>query len=67
MRALAAFEAEPPPVMPTDVVSIALSCALGYLDWRKPVPWREDHPRLAQWLDAFAAREPAFKATEAPA
>jgi len=66
-RALAAFEAAPPPVAPTDVVAIALSCALGYLDWRKPVAWRENHPRLVQWLDAFAAHEPAFNATKAPA
>lgn len=66
MRALAAFEAEPPKVAPTDIVAIALSCALGYLDWRKPVAWREDHPRLVQWLDAFAAQEPAFNATKAP-
>lgn len=67
MRALKAFEAEPPPVAPTDVVSIALSCALGYLDWRKPAMWREDHPRLVKWLNEFAAHEPAFNATKAPA
>lgn len=66
MRGLASFEADPPKVSPTDVVSIALSCALGYLDWRKPVPWRDSHPRLAQWLADFAAREPAFNATKAP-
>lgn len=65
-RALAAFEAEPPKVAPTNVIAIALSCALGYLDWRKPVAWREDHPRLVSWLDDFAAREPAFNATKAP-
>jgi glutathione S-transferase len=65
-RALAAFEADPPPAAPTDVAAIALSCALGYLDWRKPVAWREDHPRLVKWLEDFAAREPAFDATKAP-
>lgn len=67
MRALAVFETDLPPVAPTDIVSIALACALGYLDWRKPVMWREDHPRLAQWLNDFAAHEPAFNATQAPA
>lgn len=67
MRALAAFEAEPPPVAPTDIICIALSCALGYLDWRKPVDWRSGHPRLIKWLADFAAHEPAFDATKAPA
>ena len=40
MRGLAAFEASPPDPEKTDVVSIGLSCALGYLDWRKQVDWR---------------------------
>jgi glutathione S-transferase len=59
-RALAAFEASPPDPGKTDIVSIGLSCALGYLDWRKPVEWRPAHPRLVAWLAAFAANEPAF-------
>jgi glutathione S-transferase len=66
-RALAVFETDPPPTAPTDVVAIALSCALGYLDWRKPVGWRNGHPRLVKWLAEFAAHEPAFDATKAPA
>lgn len=66
-RGLAAFEEAPPSVAPTDVVAIALACALGYLDWRKPVAWRETHPRLVRWLADFAAQEPAFNATKAPA
>lgn len=66
-RGLAAFDASPPPPAPTDIVAISLSCALGYLDWRKPVEWRGDHPRLAAWLEAFATHEPAFNATRAPA
>lgn len=64
-RALAAFEAAPPSPDKTDVVSIALACALGYLDWRKPVEWRAGHPRLVQWLADFAAHEPAFARTAA--
>jgi hypothetical protein len=65
MRTLAAFETDPPELR-TDIVSIALSCALGYLDWRRPVEWRAAHPRLAAWLAAFAAGEPAYADTRAP-
>lgn len=64
MRGLAAFEAEPPDHGRADIVSIGLACALGYLDWRKPVEWRADHPQLVAWLQAFAAATPAFSATE---
>jgi glutathione S-transferase len=63
MRTLAAFEAAPPPPGKTDIVSITLSCALGYLDWRKPVEWRAAHPRLVQWLAGFSVHEPAFART----
>jgi glutathione S-transferase len=66
-RALAAFQNSPPRCGQTDIVAIGLSCALGYLDWRKPVEWRQDHPRLAAWLAAFAKNEPAFERTRAPA
>ena len=65
-RALAAFEAAPPDVGKIDIVSIGLSCALGYLDWRKPVDWRPGHPNLAAWLAAFAKNEPSFERTRAP-
>jgi glutathione S-transferase len=65
-RALAAFEGAPPDPAKTDIVAIALSCALAYLDWRRPVNWRENHPRLAAWLAAFARNEPAFERTRAP-
>ncbi len=61
-RALAAFEAAPP-AGPRDVAHVALACALGYLDLRFPGTWREDHPRLVAWLDAFAADVPSFAAT----
>lgn len=67
MRALAAFEATPPDPRKTDIVSIALACAFGYLDWRKPMAWRAEHPRLVEWLDAFAQHEPAYARTRAPA
>jgi glutathione S-transferase len=42
---------------------IALACALGYRDFRFGGDWRKEHPRLVVWLDQFAARVPAFAAT----
>ena len=65
-RGLSAFEREPPDPRRTDLVAISLSCALGYLDWREPLAWRAGHPRLTDWLAAFAEAEPAFNATRAP-
>jgi len=65
-RGLAAIEAAPPDPARTDIVAIGLACALGYLDWRKPVDWRAAHPPLVQWLADFAVAEPAFDATRAP-
>jgi len=65
-RALTVFAAAPPAPDKTDLVSIGLSCALGYLDWRKPVEWRTSYPQLAAWLTDFAAHEPAFARTAAP-
>jgi len=62
-RGLAAFEASPPDPDKTDVVSIGLSCALGYLDWRKQVEWRPIYPVLVDWLTRFSAHEPAFERT----
>ena len=64
MRALAAFEREPirPELM--DIVSISLACALGYLDWRKPVEWRDNHSWLVDWLGSFAVHQPAFLRTD---
>jgi glutathione S-transferase len=67
MRGLAAFEAAPPDAGRTDIVTIGLTCALGYLDWRKPVEWRADFPRLAAWLADFARHEPAVEHTRIPA
>jgi glutathione S-transferase len=66
-RALTVFAATPPASDKTDLVSIGLSCALGYLDWRKPVEWRTTYPQLAAWLADFAAHEQAFARTAAPA
>jgi glutathione S-transferase len=67
-RALAVLESSPPaldtaPGSLPNVGQIALACALGYRDFRFGKNWRGDHPRLVGWLDAFAARVPAFTAT----
>jgi glutathione S-transferase len=66
MRGLDAFARESPDPRRTDLVSIGLSCAFGYLDWRKPVAWRDSHPKLATWLAEFAAHVPAYARTAAP-
>jgi len=67
-RALAALEAEPPGLdAPPHVGQISAACALGYLDLRFEGTWRRDHPRLAAWLDGFAAAVPAFAATRVTA
>jgi glutathione S-transferase len=63
-RALIALELVPPvyPDRPR-IGEIALACALGYLDLRFQGTWRASHPALVAWLDAFAAKVPAFEAT----
>lgn len=65
LRALAALEAAPP-TLDIDVGTIAVACALGYLDLRFGGLWRADHPNLVAWLDSFAQKLPAFSATAAP-
>jgi glutathione S-transferase len=59
-RALADFERAPPNSAHTDIVSISLSCALGYLDWRKPVEWRPHHPNIVAWLGKFTEHTPSY-------
>ncbi|MGJ3264268.1 MAG: glutathione S-transferase family protein [Salinarimonas sp.] len=46
-----------------DAGTIALACALGYLDFRFQGTWRSSYPGLVAWLDGFAARVPAFEKT----
>ncbi|MBX2831702.1 MAG: glutathione S-transferase N-terminal domain-containing protein [Rhodospirillales bacterium] len=65
-RALRSMEQNLPDPRKTDIVSISLACALGYLDWRKPVEWRPQHAALVSWLDEFASAEPAFAKTQRP-
>lgn len=61
-RGLAALEAQPPGET-LDLGTIAVACALGYLDLRFEGAWRATHPKLVAWLEGFAARVPAFEAT----
>ena len=46
-----------------DIGTIAIGCALGYLDLRFEGRWRKDCPRLVAWLDAFASAVPSFATT----
>ena len=66
VRALAAFERDPPDPRKSDAVAIGLACALEFLDRRKAVEWRPTHPRLVAFLDAFAKNEPAYERTNPP-
>lgn len=48
---------------PVNVGTIAIGCALGYLEFRfADYDWRPDHPQLARWFDAFNLR-PSMQAT----
>ncbi len=43
---------------PVDAGSIAMGCALGYLDFRLGVrDWRQGRDGLATWYEGFSARE----------
>lgn len=50
-----------------DIGTIAVACAVGYLDARfADMGWRDRHPALAKWFAVFAER-PSMTATGAPA
>ncbi|MDR3375413.1 MAG: glutathione S-transferase family protein [Ancalomicrobiaceae bacterium] len=64
-RGLAQLESDPPSVDGVLTIGeIAVACTLGYLDLRFAGAWRDGHPRLVAFLDAFAARVPAFETTK---
>jgi len=49
-----------------DIGTIALACALGYLDLRfSDIAWRDDAPELAAWFARFEER-PSMVATRPP-
>lgn len=49
-----------------DIGSIALACALGYLDLRFNGDWRAACPRLASWMDDVEQAVPIFAKTKLP-
>jgi glutathione S-transferase len=65
-RALDYLEAHPPSLEGSlHAGHVAVACALGYLDLRFKGDWRAGYPKLTAWLDAFAAKVPAFEKTRA--
>ena len=57
-RMLAELERDPPHLV-LDIGSIAVACALGYLDFRfAQEPWRDGTPRLAEWFAHMSAQPP---------
>lgn len=58
-RSLAALEKAMPELdgRQLTIAHIAAACALGYLDFRKPIDeWREGRPKLDQWYSEFSKR-----------
>jgi glutathione S-transferase len=62
-RGLATLTQRAPDPNVPDAGAITLACALGYLDWRKQIDWRNQFPALASWLVAFRSAFPAFDET----
>jgi len=61
-RAIALLESDPPH-RTLDIGSIAVACALGYLEFRfADEPWREKQPKLAAWYAEFS-RNPGIAQT----
>ncbi len=62
-RAMAVLEADELG-QTVDIGTIAIACALGYLDLRfAPEPWRDTHPKLAAWFATFGLN-PAIARTK---
>src|SRR3546814_20234593 len=66
-RALDAFEAEAARFGDTvDIGTIAVACALGYVDFRYDADgWRSTRPKLAAWYEDFSKR-PSIASTAPP-
>lgn len=46
------------PTQATNIATITLGCALGYLDFRMPqLQWRDGRDALKQWYEPFSARK----------
>ncbi len=64
-RSLAVLEADVPH-QTVDIGTIAIACALGYLDFRfAHEPWRPTAPKLADWFALFA-ENPCIARTAPP-
>ncbi len=62
-RGLDALEHESASLGVVDIGTLAIACALGYLDFRYPEEdWRSGRPRLGAWLEQFGQR-PAIAQT----
>lgn len=56
-RGLDALDSEAASLDVVDIGTLAIACALGYLDFRfADEGWRADRPRLAAWFKQFAQR-----------
>ena len=64
-RSVDTLEADPPH-RHVDIGSIAVACALGYLDFRYANnPWRPGHPKLTAWFEEFS-KNPGIARTAPP-
>jgi glutathione S-transferase len=48
---------------PPSASVLVLACALDYLEWRKPMPWRGYHPVLVDWMGRFDRSWPKLAQT----
>jgi glutathione S-transferase len=63
-RALQWLEANTPATGGDPTIGdLTLACALSYLDFRFAGKWRESHPNLVAWLEAWDKAVPAFAET----
>jgi glutathione S-transferase len=46
-----------------DIGEIAQACSIDYLDYRKPVNWRDYCPQIEDWMMDFSAAVPGYKST----
>jgi glutathione S-transferase len=46
-----------------DIGEIALACSIDYLDYRKPVNWRDYCTQIEQWMMDFSVTVPGYKST----
>lgn len=60
-RALAMLERDPPGTM-LDIGTIAIGCALGYLDFRFAArDWRKSFPELSSWFVKISKEDPFIR------